>query len=371
MVLNTVYDNEDGDDAFHNEWGAVWNQVLRDVAWGQRRRVAVAEIWPDYSHEDPATGTKLGADALICQFFGLDKIHPKKRGYDLHEEKVWQGLGGVTASATTETRNFGFLARIGSRFATIATDVGGGASNLTDALVEDDFGAVLPAGNREVRLSGFDATPVGMLTQVVAKVRYRTVLPSTDDDYRFELSVDGSFAAPGSTSSTSSTWNTVVPLVGGAGNGVPVLAGRDQGFWRDVSGLVTSGAEIDGRATIDWSDLANVTVRAVGIENGGAPDGYDLEWDSTGTQGADAWIWASTGTGSFPLPPFGTFGIDLVTAVLLDRGPIGANGARTIAIDIPSDPTLIGFTGYLQSLVVDSYKPKQGAITNLVSVTLQ
>lgn len=397
VVLNTVYDNEGGNDSFHDLWGPVWNQVLRDVAWGQRRRVAIAEIWPDYEHEDPATGGKLGEDNLICQFFGLDGIHPKKLGYDLHEEKVWQGLGGVTADSGGETRDFGFLQRLGSRFATIATDVGGGASNLADALVEDDVGAVIPAGNREVRLSGFDATPVGMLAQVVAKVRYRTVRPSTDDDYRFECAVDGAFAAPGS---TSSTWNTIVPIVGGAGNGVPVLASRDQGFWRDVSATLTAGAEIDGRPSLTWADLATLAVRATATQNGGAADNFDLEWDSvelelwgippytllqrgepligatvefdaTGTQGADAWLWASTGTGTLPLPPFGTFGLDFSTAVLLDRGLVGADGARTTAVDIPADPTLIGFTGYLQALIVDVYKPKAGAITNLVAVTLQ
>ncbi|MBM4014900.1 MAG: hypothetical protein FJ293_08040 [Planctomycetes bacterium] len=397
VILNTVYDNEGGGDGFHNEWGVIWNQVLRDVAWGQRRRVAIAEVWPDYEHEDPATGTRLGEDDLICQFFGLDAIHPKKRGYDLHEEKVWQGLGGVTAGAGAETRHFGFLQRIGSRFATVATDVGGGASALADALVEDDVGAVIPAGNREVRLSGFDATPDGMLAQVVAKVRYRTVNPSTDDDYRFEAAIDGAFAAPGA---TSSTWNTIVPIVGGAGNGVPVLAGRDQGFWRDVSALLTDGAEIDGRPSLAWGDLANLSVRAVGLQNGGADDSYDLEWDvvelelwgippytlvqrgepqigttiefdTTGRQGSDAWLWASAGTGTLPFPPFGTFGIDFASAVLLDIGPIGANGARTVAIDLPADPTLIGFTGYVQALVVDVYKPKAGAITNLLTVTLQ
>ncbi len=397
IVLNTVYDNESGLDAFHNEWAGVWNQALRDVTWGQRRRVAIAEVWPDYEHEDPATGTLLGEDDLICSFFGLDKIHPKKRGYDLHEEKVWQGIGGVTAAvAATETRDLGFVQRLASRFATVATDVGGGASNLSDALVEDDVGAVIPAGASEVRLSGFDATPSGLLSQVVVKARYRTVAPSTDDDYRFEASVDGSFAAPGA---TSSTWNTRVPIVGGAGNGAPVLASRDQGFWRDVSALVTKGAPEDGAPTLAWGDLANLAVRLVGLPVGAA-DNYVIEWDAvelelwgvppyvllergapvigttieldtTGTQGADVWLWVSAAPASFPFPPFGQFGIDLGAAVLLDRGLIGANGARTLAVDIPADPTLIGLTGWLQSLVVDSYKPKAGGLTNVVELTLQ
>lgn len=397
IVLNTVYDNEGGLDAFHNEWATAWNQALRDVAWGQRRRVAIAEVWPDYEHEDPATGTLLGEDDLICSFFGLDEIHPKKRGYDLHEEKVWQGIGGVTAAnSATETRDLGFVQRLGSRFATVANDVGGGASNLADALVEDDVGAVIPAGASEVHLSGFDATASGLLAQVVVKARYRTVAPSIDDDYRFEASVDGTFGPAGP---TSSTWNTRVPIVGGAGNGVPVLASRDQGFWRDVSALVTKGAPGDGAPSLAWGDLATLAVRLVGLPVGAA-DGYTIEWDAvelelwgvppyvlltrgapvigttievdtTGTEGADCWLWASTATGSIPFPPFGTFGIDLGAALLLDRGLIGANGARTVAIDIPDDPSLIGFSGFLQTLVVDSYKPKAGALTNVVEVILQ
>ncbi len=105
VVLNTVYDNKGGSNAFHNTWGPIWDQALRDVAWGQVRRVCIAEIFPDYVHLDPGTNTVLGETGLICSFFGLDGIHPKKRGYDLHEQKVSRGCrrSRPTSSAARRT----------------------------------------------------------------------------------------------------------------------------------------------------------------------------------------------------------------------------------------------------------------------------
>ncbi len=396
VILNTVYDNKGGNNAFHNEWGAVWNQVLRDVAWGQRRRVAIAEVWPDYEHLDPVSGTIVGEDDLICSFFGLDAIHPKKRGYDLHEEKVWQGLGGVTADGDGETRRFGFVQRLGTRTASSATDLGGGARNGTSAFVQDDVGALVPAGSQELRLAGFDATPRGLLQQIVVRVRYRTTGPIQDDTYRLEASVDGTFSAPGS---TSQDWNTVVPIVGSAGGAIPVLAVPDPAAWREVSALVSKGAAIDGAPTLIWGDLANLSVRLVGSATGAA-DGVDIEWDvadlelwgvppytllvrgepiinttlqfdTTGTQGSDAWLFGSTAIGSLPFAPFGTFTIDFGLALLLDIGAVDATGARSLALDVPDDSSLIGIDVYLQSLVVDRYKPKAGAITNRVDLTIR
>src|SRR5262249_52421493 len=136
-------------------------------------------------------------------------------------------------------------------------------------------GAIVPAGDQELRLFGFDATPRGLLEQVVAHVRYRTSASPSDDFYRFEASVDGSFSAAGS---DDQSWNTIVPIVGGAGNGAPVLAYPDQPQWRDVSALVTKGAAIDGSPTLTWQDLATLAVRLQGTAVGAA-DAFDVEWD--------------------------------------------------------------------------------------------
>ena len=396
VVLNTVYDNKGGNNAFHNTWGPIWNQALRDVAWGQRRRVAIAEIFPDYSHLDSGTNTVLGEAGLICNFLGLDGIHPKRRGYDLHEQKVWQGIGGVESSAATETRDFGWIRQIGTRLPTVATDLVGGATGLADALVQDDVGASIPGGDQEVRLAGFDATPNGKLAQVVVHVRYRTSAPPTDDFYRFEASVDGTFAAPGA---DSTSWNTIVPIVGAAGLGSPVLARPDQPNWREVSALVTKGTQVDGAPSLTWQDLASLTVRVKGGAVGGA-DAFAVEWDvasidlygvppftlmasgtaqiggnlaleATGKLGDDTWLFLSSGPGSLPFPPWGTFGVDLSHFLLLHTGSIGAAGTATISSAIPNDPALIGLSTWFQSLVVEDYVTKSGALTNTVEVTFE
>jgi lysophospholipase L1-like esterase len=396
VVLNTVYDNKGGGNAFHNTWGPIWDQALRDVAWGQVRRVCIAEIFPDYAHLDPGTNTVLGEKGLICSFFGLDGIHPKARGYDLHEQKVWQGIGGVESSATTETRDFGWIRRIDSRLPTVATDLVGGATNLADALAQDDVGATIPGGNSEVRLSGFDATPNGKLEQVVVHVRYRTSAPPTDDVYRFEASVDGTFSAPGA---DSASWNTIVPIVGSSGIGAPVLARPDQPNWRDVTALVTKGTPVDGSPSLTWQDLASLTVRVRGSAVGSA-DAFNIEWDvasidlygvppytllpsgtaqiggtlaleATGRQGDDTWLFLSSGPGNLPFHPWGTLGVDLSHFLLLNTGSVGADGTSTIGGAIPNDPALIGISVWCQTLVVQDYALKIGALTNTVEVTFE
>ncbi len=396
IVLNTVYDNEDGDDSFHNRWGPIWNQALRDVAWGQRRRIGIAEIWPDYSHLDPATNTKLGEMDLICWFFGLDAIHPTRTGYDLHEHKLWQGAGGLQMAAGSQERNFGYLRKMATRFPTQYFDVNGGATQETEAFMEDGVGAQIPAGNQELRLQGFDATPRGLLHQVVVNVRYRTTASPNDDYYRFEASVDGTYSAPGS---SSSTWNTRVPIVGSSGIGAPVLAYKDQPGWREVSALISKGSGIDGSPTLTWQDLATLSVRVVSTAVGssdpfviewdvasidlyGVPSyrllirgeptpGGTLQFDITGRQGDSAWLLVSPATGNVPFPPYGTFQIDLSHFLLIAFGFVGPQGSYTLEPAIPNDPNLLGLTAYFQALVIENAQQKIGALTNLASITIE
>jgi len=370
--------------------------MLRDVAWGQTRRVGIAEIWPDYEHLDPATGTKLGEGGLICQFFGFDKIHPTKKGYDLHEEKLWQGVGGVNVDVGSFERDFGFLEKIETRYPTRASDVGGGASNETDAFAQDDVGALIPGGDQELQVSGFDDTPRGLLAQVVVHVRYRTSAPPSDDTYWFEASVDGTFTKPGQ---DELSWNTIVPIVGGSGLGAPVDAFPDEPAWRDVTALVTKGSAGDGSPTLTWQDLQALSMRCRGAAVGPA-DSFDVEWDvasidlygvppfrlllrgsprigetllfdATGPQNADDFVFVSPGTGSVNFPPWGTLQIDLSSFLLFGAGQVGPTGASSFSADLPNDPTLIGVTAYVQSLIVESFHPKIGSLTNLASVTFE
>lgn len=234
IELNTLYDNlayQCNSSTAHNEWLPILNQILRDLAWGQARRVTNAEIYAEFAHEDLAGGCN-GFRDEICLF--LDGIHPRGSGYRTIREKVWESIGGASLGprdglgATQITgADHGYL-RLVRRLYPTAWDARSGAS-ITDganALDGDDGGLGasigLGIGGEEVRFSGFPAwydeiVPV----RVVAGVRYRTTGTVTDDFYRIEASVDGSFRAPAGHSFTPFDWNFYTPIVGGGGPNAP------------------------------------------------------------------------------------------------------------------------------------------------------
>lgn len=279
VELNTVYDNLEGADAQHNLWVPIWDQVLREVTWGQAKRVTVAEIWPEYAHDED--GQVLGEPGLICNdFLGLDGIHPTKRGYDVHEEKLWQSFGGVTLAGSDRLDvDLGYLPRARRQDATEFTVVGGQVTSPELALGEDGVGALVGSDGAELRLAGFQPDPVPgtQIAQAVLHVRFRTTAAPIDDRYRIEASVDGSYAAPGD---TATTWNTILPLLGSAGNsGAEVVAFPDQPRFVEVAAPVYGGAPVDASPTLTWDDLATLSVR-VTTEAVGTADPYQFEWDT-------------------------------------------------------------------------------------------
>lgn len=284
LELNTVYDNLEGEDPLHNVWAPIWDQVLRETAWGQVRRVTVAEVYPEYAHEE--NGMILGEPELICHDpFGLDGIHPTRRGYDVHEEKLWQSFGGVTLSGDDRLDfNLGFLPLRRTQGAATFDDVTGGALNPDRALKIDGVGALVPSDNREFRLLGFmppQLPPGADLAQAVLKIRYRTTGAPLDDLYRFEVSIDGTFTPPGP---TPMSWNTIIPIVGSSGNdGAVPLAFPDQPEFRIVSAPLYLGAPISGAPTLTWDDLATLSVRVVTTAVG-APDAFYVELDGAGVE---------------------------------------------------------------------------------------
>ena len=283
LELNTVYDNLEGEDPLHNVWAPIWDQVLRETAWGQVRRVTLAEVYPEYAHNEG--GMILGEPDLICHDpFGLDGIHPTRRGYDVHEEKLWQSFGGVTLSGDDRLDfNLGFLPLQRTQPAAAFDDVTGGVLNPDRALKIDGVGALVPSDNREFRLVGFmPAPPPGAdLAQAVLKIRYRTTGAPLDDLYRFEVSIDGTFSPPGQ---TPMTWNTLIPVVGSSGNdGAEPLAFPDQPEFRVVSAPLYLGAPISGAPTLTWDDLATLSVRVVTTAVG-EPDDFFVEVDGAAVE---------------------------------------------------------------------------------------
>lgn len=278
LEINTVYDNEEGDDAFHNVWVPIWDQVVRELAWAQERPVQLAEIYPEYAHDEG--GVLLGEPGLICNdLFGLDGIHPTGSGYDVHEEKLWQSLGGVTLAGSDRLDvELGF-ARVRRQLRPRQfEEVAGDTIDPELALETDDQGALIPSDNAEFRVKTFLTITPGLdLSQALLKVRYRTTGAPIDDYYRIEASLDGTFSPPGS---TPSDWNTILPVVGSSGNdGVDVLAFPDQPDFRVVAAPLYAGSPTSNDGTLEWIDLQTLSVRVVTTAVGAA-DPFDVELDS-------------------------------------------------------------------------------------------
>ena len=324
--INTVYDNHEGEDATHNAWAGIWNQMLREAAWAQRRRVTIAEVYPEYAHDE--NSTTLGQPGLICQgILNLDGIHPTNAGYDVHEEKLWQSMGGITVAGSDLTDiDLGYLRRTAKTSASAHNALTGNITDPEGAMAPGGASAIVGSDDQELRVSDFlPIAPPGNqdLLQAVLIVRYRTTGAPVDDTYRFEASVDGSFSTPGS---TTTTWNTILPVVGGAGilGGEP-LAFPDVPSFRQVSAPIYAGSPVDGSPTLTWTDLDTLTVRLVTTAVG-APDAYSVEWD-----GAQLEVFA------------GPAGSARIERTLLEGGPISAPLSRTseeLRDSVRSAPTL-------------------------------
>jgi hypothetical protein len=287
IELNTVYDNEEGADGLHNVWVPIWNQVVREAAWAQERPVRLAEIYPEYRHD--AGGALLGEPGLICNdFLGLDGIHPTNSGYDVHEQKLWQSIGGISLSGADRLDVVIGYQRPRRLLSPLEfEETAGDTINPEDALDSDDQGALVPSDNAEFRVEVFLNNPPGALElqHAILKVRYRTTGAPIDDFYRFEASLDGSFTPPGS---TPTTWNTILPIVGATGNsGSEILAYPDQPGFRTVAAPLYVGAPTSNNGTLDWTDLQSLSVRLVTTAVG-TPDGFSVEWDA-------AWVEAFAG----------------------------------------------------------------------------
>lgn len=242
IELNTLYDNladkctTSNSDPFHVEWLPLLNQMLRDLAWGQIRRVTNAEVFLEFSHEDLAD-VCAGFTGNICHFFNMDEIHPTNSGYKIIREKVWESLGGVNlgskdalGATSIDGANHGYLQRVLRLYPT-QNEIRHGAvvTNPEAAYSEADGGAgaavSLGIGAEEFRLSGFpdwydEVKPV----KVIAGIRYRTQGTVTDDFYRVEASINDTFRPPAGHNFSPTSWIFFTPIVGSGGPNAPAEA---------------------------------------------------------------------------------------------------------------------------------------------------
>ncbi len=316
IVLNSLYDNQayncttGNPSIFHRTWLPIVDRILRDLAWGQTRRVSVNEVAAEFAHEDQQGGCT-GFTGEICRdLFGLDDIHPNNSGYSIVREKLWESAGGVdlgprdALSRTSIAADYGFLRRVRRLYPTTwETRNGASAANPAAAMSEQDGGApaqiTLGIGSEEFRLSGFpDWYDEIQIVRVVAGLRYRTTGSVTDDFYRAEASVTGEFRPPAGYSYTPTSWNFYTPIVGGGGPNQPpenpdyptekLLALPNVAAYREVSALLTKNPVLPtGASDYQWPpvtqpELATTTIRFVSAPVAGTAgnDSYQVELDA-------------------------------------------------------------------------------------------
>ena len=293
VEVNTVYDNlaEDcSSTPFHNVWVPIWNQAIREVTWGQRRQVSIAEINLDLAHEDVNGQNCCGYEGNIC----WDTLHPNEEGAQVIEEALWETFGGANlgprdgiGATVIDNFNVGLLERVATRYPSRTTIVSGTISNPDGALSEDGTGALVASGTAELRIAGFDAAPDDIvISKALLFVKYRTDASPTDDYYRIEASLDGSFSPP---AYSVTGFNTIIPIVGGSGTsgnlGQPsrVLAYSHYPQYRVVSANLTKNPADDGTATgryvfpsPTWDDIGTTEIRLV-MTPVGAADAFHVE----------------------------------------------------------------------------------------------
>jgi lysophospholipase L1-like esterase len=320
IAVNTLYDNlaygcpSPATSPFHLDWVPIMDQILRDLAWGQARRVGILEVAAEFGQEG-LSGTCSGFPGQICRdFFGFDRIHPNNSGYTVVREKVWEGIGGVTlgpGDALGRTAigdvEIGFLRRV-RRIHPTTWEVRNGAQvqNPGAALSGQDAGApatiTLGIGSEEFRIAGYpDWYDEIQIVKVIAGVRYRTSGSVNDDFYRMEASVTGQFdPGPGFTYAPTA-WNFYTPLVGGGGPNAPaenpdypdarLLAMPDVAAYREVSSTLSRDPVLPpGADDYEWPPLTHDDVATTAIRVVAAPvaattgnDLYTVELD-------EAWL---------------------------------------------------------------------------------
>lgn len=316
IALNTLYDNEayncytGAPGSFHRSWIPIVNRILRDLAWGQSRRVAINEVAAEFAHEDQL-GDCTGFDEMICRdLFQFDLIHPTNDGFTIIREKVWEGIGGINLGIgdalgrrSVEDADYGYLRHL-RRLSPRTWEVRDGAEVIDPAAALDgeDAGAPaeirLGAGTEELRLSGFpDWFDEIRIVRVIAGVRYRTSGTVGDDFYRMEASLDGTFRPPPGFAYTPTRWNFFTPIVGGGGPNRPsenpdyasarVLALPDVAVYRSASATLSKDPVLSlGASDYEWpavthEELATTTLRIATASVAGTPanDAYTIELD--------------------------------------------------------------------------------------------
>ncbi len=363
VELNTLYDNlayACSTSANHREWLPIVASVLRDVAWGQARRVTNAEVHAEFARQD-LNGGCTGFQNLICTGF-LDGIHPRASGYRVIREKLWEALDGVNlgpkdgnGATSIAGADHGYLRRVVRLYPTRWETRGGASADAPEAAFREDDGGAgaairLGTGAEEFRVAGFpgwydEVVPV----KVVAGVRYRTTGAVTDDFYRIEASVNDQFRPPAGHAYAATSWNFYTPIVGTGGPNapaegpdypaLPVLVTPNVAEYRTVSALLTKnptrapGAPEYTDPPLTRADLASAQLRVAAAPVAGTPgDDFAVVLDAAWL---DVYGWAK------PRPPE-------IAAVAVERA--GDGGLRVLFDALAGSEAYHVYAGSLAAL---------------------
>ncbi|ANM31853.1 hypothetical protein ABI59_23280 [Acidobacteria bacterium Mor1] len=317
IQLNSLYDNEAYDCGstavtdFHREWLPIIDHVLREMAWGQARRVAINEVAAEFAREDLLGGCT-GFENRICNdFFGTDGIHPTEAGYEIILEKLWEAAGGVNLGSrdslnrTSIDQDYGYLRRVRRLLPSNSQTLGGGGVTSPEAAFNDDDGGAsasitLGSGAEEVRFGGFpDWFDEVQIVRAVAGVRFNTTGTVGDDYYRMEASLGGQFRPDAGHAYSTTDWSYYTPLVGAGGPNKPdsnadypnaqLMVVPNAASPREVSSTLIKNPEIQGNdyvwPTVTHEELAATQVRVLSAPVANTPgnDNYQVELDA-------AWI---------------------------------------------------------------------------------
>ncbi len=319
ISLNTLYDNLadacPSTSMFHGEWIPIMGQILRDLAWGQARRVSIVEVSAEFGQEGQA-GTCSGFSGLICHggFLYPDGIHPTNAGYAVVREKLWESVGGLSiGTADAMARSFhddvdyGFLRRVRRLHPSLwAVGAGATVSNPESAFDDEDGGAAagirLGVGGEEFRLAGFpDWFDEIQIVKVIAGVRYRTSGAVIDNLYRMEASIGGNFRPPPGFDYSPTAWNFYTPIVGGGGPNMPpenpdypdarLLVVPDVGAFREVSATLTKNPVLPpGADEYEWPPVDDVDLSTTAIRVAAAPVSATATDDGSSVELDAAWL---------------------------------------------------------------------------------
>ena len=255
-----------------------------------------------------------------------------------HEPCVlYLNTGGATFTAVTQTFLRGYTA---------AGDLNN--DGMTDLVV--DWRVYFSGGG-----GTFIAGPLTCPSSLVAPA----VLVDVDLDGDLDLVETPARVSLNLGGGTFGAWNAILPQ-----------AGYNPTFADPRSAVVDLDSDGDADIVAPGPIIVTNVMRQIALGSCarlGRPASIDLY----GTPAASWMLYASNGTASFPLPPFGNVLIDPTSAFLFATGAFTPARSRTPAprasrAIVPNDPLLVGWTSYWQAVDMTALET-----TNRLTITVQ